>query len=199
MSFVSSENSGPKVGYARVSTRDQNLNLQEDALTRAGCLRIFKDTSSGAKKDRPGLSEALNYLRAGDTLVVWKLDRLGRSLQHLIEVVTVLNEKKVNLLVLQEGINTSTANGKLFFHIFGALAEFERDLIRERTQAGLDAARARGRQGGRKSALSEDRQQVVLELLRNPAHSVKEIAETFGVSERCIYRLKAKHRKKSKE
>ena len=140
------------IGYMRVSTLDQNLDLQSDALKQVGCDKIFQDVASGAKSDRPGLEKALGYLREGDTLVVWKLDRLGRSLKHLIEVITRLHEEKKGFRSLQENLDTSTSTGKLVFHVFGALAEFERDLIRERTLAGLSAARARGRRGGRPSA-----------------------------------------------
>ncbi len=132
-----------QIGYARISTSEQNLDLQIDALTNAGCDKILQDVASGAKKDRDGLEEALMQLRKGDTLVVWKLDRLGRSLKHLIEVVTSLNECGVYFKSLQENIDTSSSGGKLIFHIFGALAEFERDIIRSRTKAGLESARAR--------------------------------------------------------
>jgi DNA invertase Pin-like site-specific DNA recombinase len=137
------------VGYARVSTADQTLDLQKDALEKAGCDRIFTDTASGAKAERIGLDEAINYVRKGDTLVVWRLDRLGRSLPHLIETITGLNNRGIGFKSITESIDTTTSGGKLIFHIFGALAEFERDIIRERTQAGLTAARARGRKGGR--------------------------------------------------
>src|SRR5512142_1859137 len=142
-----SHKGGMLVGYARVSTEDQNLDLQRDALQTAGCGRLFTDVASGAKDERVGLAEAIAFLRPGDTLVVWKLDRLGRSLKHLIETVTALQGRKVGFRSLQESIDTTTSGGKLIFHVFGALAEFERDLIRERTQAGLRAARARGRLG----------------------------------------------------
>src|SRR5512144_2214577 len=145
------------IGYARVSTADQTLNLQKDALQKAGCERIFTDTASGAKAERVGLGEALGYVRKGDTLVVWKLDRLGRSLKHLIETITALNNRKIGFKSITEAIDTTTSGGKLIFHIFGALAEFERDIIRERTQAGLTAARARGRKGGRPKALTTKR------------------------------------------
>src|SRR5215210_5082854 len=141
------------VGYARVSTQDQTLALQKDALEQAGCERIFTDTLSGTKAEWPGLTEALEYVRSGDSLVVWKLDRLGRSLRHLIETIRQLHERGVGFKSLTEQIDTTTSGGKLVFHVFGALAEFERDLIRERTQAGLAAARARGRQGGRPKSL----------------------------------------------
>src|SRR6266699_5490211 len=136
------------IGYARVSTLEQTLDLQKDALTKAECSKIFTDTISGAKTERKGLDEALSFLREGDTLVVWKLDRLGRSLNHLIEIITALESKKIGFKSLTESIDTTTPGGKLIFHIFGALAQFERDLIRERTNAGLAAARARGRRGG---------------------------------------------------
>ena len=142
------------IGYARVSTSDQTLELQKDALQKAGCSKIFTDTASGAKSERTGLDEALNYVRAGDTIVVWRLDRLGRSLKHLIETITGLNDRKIGFKSITESIDTTTSGGKLIFHIFGALAEFERDIIRERTQAGLNAARARGRKGGRPKSLT---------------------------------------------
>src|SRR5512133_3754740 len=142
------------IGYARVSTSDQTLDLQKDALRQAGCERIFTDTASGAKAERIGLEEAMSHLRKGDILVVWKLDRLGRSLKHLIETITALNAEGIGFKSITESIDTTTSGGKLIFHIFGALAEFERDIIKERTQAGLTAARARGRLGGRPKALS---------------------------------------------
>src|SRR5207249_8590917 len=132
------------IGYARVSTHDQTLNLQKDALEKIGCTRIFTDTASGAKAERKGLEEALEYVREGDTLVVWRLDRLGRSLKNLIETISYLNEQNIGFRSITENIDTTTSGGKLIFHIFGALAEFERDIIRERTNAGLIAARARG-------------------------------------------------------
>src|SRR5436190_14072246 len=144
------------IGYARVSTQDQTLDLQTDALNNAGCEKIFKDTTGGAKSERPGLQEAMNHLRAGDTLVVWRLDRLGRTLKHLIATITDLNEQGIGFKSLQEQMDTTTSGGKLIFHIFGALAEFEREVIRERTRAGLQAARARGRFGGRPSILARD-------------------------------------------
>ncbi len=140
------------IGYARVSTQDQTLDLQKDALEKIGCSKIFTDTASGATTERKGLEEALSYVREGDTLVVWRLDRLGRSLQHLIETITKLNNRKIGFKSITENIDTTTSGGKLIFHIFGALAEFERDIIRERTLAGLQAARARGRLGGKPKA-----------------------------------------------
>src|SRR3954467_14800156 len=140
------------IGYARVSTADQTLDLQLDAFKQAGCSKIFTDTASGAKAERKGLEEALAYVREGDTLVVWRLDRLGRSLKHLIETITKLNNRKIGFKSITENIDTTTSGGKLIFHIFGALAEFERDIIKDRTKAGLNAARARGRLGGRPKA-----------------------------------------------
>src|SRR5689334_18321537 len=143
------------IGYARISTGEQLLDLQRDALTAAGCESIFTDTLTGARASRPGLDEALSYIRKGDTLVVWRLDRLGRSLKHLIETVAALEEQGIGFKSLTEQIDTTTSGGKLIFHVFGALAEFERDLIQERTQAGLRAARARGRVGGRPKKLAD--------------------------------------------
>ena len=144
---------GHLLGYARVSTTDQQPQLQVDALIAAGCYRVFTETASGARTDRPTLEQVLDQLRPGDTLVVWKLDRLGRSLRHLVDTVTGLAERGIGFRSLQEAIDTTTPGGKLVFHVFAALAEFERDLIRERTNAGLAAARARGRHGGRPSVL----------------------------------------------
>src|SRR5688572_29979249 len=148
------------IGYARVSTNDQNLDLQRSALQNAGCEQIFTDRVSGTKAERKGLTEALSHLRAGDTLVVWRLDRLGRSLRHLIDTVAALSARGVGFRSLQEQIDTTTSGGKLVFHVFGALAEFERDLIRERTEAGLTAARARGRHGGRPGLTPQRVQQL---------------------------------------
>src|SRR5512135_3088610 len=148
------------VGYARVSTLEQTLALQQDALTKAGCERLFTDTASGSQVVRPGLEEALGYARPGDTLVVWRLDRLGRSLRHLLDAVALLQERGIGLKSLQEQLDTTTSGGRLVFHVFGAHAEFERDVIRERTQAGLTAARARGRRGGRPRALDPRKAQI---------------------------------------
>src|SRR5512135_2145871 len=175
------------IGYARVSTHDQTLHLQRDALTAAGVERIFSDTASGTKTDRPGLDEALSYVRHGDTLVVWRLDRLGRSLRHLIETVTTLAERNIGFKSLQEQIDTTTSGGKLIFHVFGALAEFERDLIRERTQAGLTAARARGRVGGR-PGLSPEKIRQLQTLYQDKRHSVPEICKTLKISRATLYR-----------
>jgi DNA invertase Pin-like site-specific DNA recombinase len=148
---------GHLLGYARVSTTDQQPQLQVDALTGAGCYRVFTETASGARADRPVLEQVLDQLRPGDTLVVWKLDRLGRSLRHLVDTVTGLAERGIGFRSLQEAIDTTTPGGKLVFHVFAALAEFERDLIRERTSAGLAAARVRGRHGGRPSVMTGDK------------------------------------------
>lgn len=147
----------PTVGYARVSTGDQDVALQLDALKKARCKRVFQDRASGAKTERPGLVEALAYVREGDVLVVWKLDRLGRSLPHLIQTVTDLEQRGVGLRSLTEQMDTTTPGGRLIFHVFGALGQFERDLIRERTRAGLAAAAARGRKGGRKPVVTVDK------------------------------------------
>jgi len=176
------------IGYARVSTDDQNLDLQRDALNKAGCEQIFTDTVSGTKARRPGLEDALSHLRAGDTLVVWRLDRLGRSLRHLIDTVTDLEVRGVGFKSLQESIDTTTSGGKLVFHIFGALAEFEREIIRERTQAGLQAARARGKLGGRPKALSEKQVQMLRNLAADPDTSIDEICKTLGISRMTFYR-----------
>lgn len=176
------------IGYARVSTQDQNLDLQQDALKKAGCEQFYRDTMSGAKATRPGLDECLSYARQGDTIVVWKLDRLGRSLKNLIEVTQRLEARGIGLRSLQESIDTTTAGGKLVFHVFGALAEFERDLIRERTNAGLAAARARGRCGGRKPALDAKKKEIAQALHQNPNVSVSEICRTLGVSRATFYR-----------
>lgn len=176
------------VGYARVSTQDQNLDLQRDALTKAGCERIFEDVASGARSERDGLKEALGFLREGDVLVVWKLDRLGRSLKHLIEVVQGLDQRKIGFRSLQENIDTTTSGGRLVFHVFGALAEFERDLIRERTRAGLASARARGRMGGRPRALDAKKAAIAQTLRDDPERTVKEICETLGISQATFYR-----------
>lgn len=175
------------VGYCRVSTHDQNLDLQKDALESAGCIKIFCDQVSGSKSDRPGLDEVLNYLRKGDCLVVWRLDRMGRNLKHLISVVEDLEKRGIGFSSLQEGINTSTPGGKLIFHVFGALAEFERCLIQERTQAGLAAARARGRLGGRKRKLTSKQVEIMFNMHDSKKHSIREICKTFGITTPTFY------------
>jgi DNA invertase Pin-like site-specific DNA recombinase len=175
------------IGYARISTTDQTLALQQDALTAVGCDEIFTDTASGSRADRPGLTEALSYVRSGDTLVVWRLDRLGRSLGHLIETVRDLRERGVHFRSLQEQLDTATTGGKLVFHIFGALAEFERDLIAERTRAGLAAARARGRWGGR-PGLSAEKVRQLRTLAADRGNDVKDICRTLQISRATFYR-----------
>src|SRR6059058_368651 len=176
------------IGYARVSTFDQHLDLQKDALTRAGCEKIFTDTMSGAKAERPGLVQALTFMRAGDILVVWKLDRLGRSLRNLIDVVTELETLGIGFRSVTESIDTTTSGGKLIFHIFGALAEFERDLIRERTNAGLVAARARGRKGGRPKSLTGKKTAMAQALYNDKNNTVDEICKTLNISRATLYR-----------
>lgn len=176
------------IGYARVSTSEQNLDLQLDALKQAGCEMFFDDTTSGANSERPGLSQALAYLREGDVLVVWKLDRLGRSLRHLIETVSALDDRKVGFKSLRENFDTTTSGGRLVFHLFGALAEFERELIRERVTAGLTAARARGRKGGRPRKLDARQVALARTMLSNPSTTVIEVARTLGVERTTLYR-----------
>lgn len=176
-----------KIGYARVSTADQNLNLQTDALKEAGCQRIIKDEISGSVADRPGLHELLLVLRPGDTVVVWRLDRLGRSLKHLIDLVNQFKERGVSFVSLTESVNTESSSGQLIFHIFGAMAEFERNLIRERTNAGLLAARARGRKGGRPRKLPASQRQLIIDLYRSKKHSVDDICKTVGISPPTLY------------
>lgn len=175
-------------GYARVSTLDQNPNLQTDALKAAGCERILKDKISGTIADRPGLAKAKEMLRRGDTLVVWRLDRLGRSLKNLLEWMTWLDQEGIALKSLQENIDTSTSTGKLVFHIFGALAEFERNLIQERTQAGLVSARARGKVGGRPQKLKEEKKALAIKLYNEREMSVDKICEMVGVSKPTLYK-----------
>src|ERR687885_2778915 len=170
------------IGYARVSTDDQNLDLQRDALEKAGCELIFDDMVSGTKARRAGLEQALSHLREGDTLVVWRLDRLGRSLRHLIDTVTDLQERGIGFKSLTESIDTTTSGGKLVFHIFGALAEFEREIIRERTRAGLLAARARGRRGGRPKALKDKKVAMAQALYNDKHNSIAEICKTLNIS-----------------
>ncbi|WPP48932.1 recombinase family protein [Catalinimonas niigatensis] len=177
-----------KIGYARVSTIDQNLQLQEDALQQAGCEKIIVDKISGSTVLRPGLEQVKELLREGDSLVVWRLDRLGRSLRDLISWSGYLEEKGVGLVSLHEAIDTSSSTGKLVFHMFGALAEFERNLIRERTMAGLLAARARGKQGGRPKSLNKDKQKRLVQLYKDHNISVKEICEMMNISKPTLYK-----------
>jgi DNA invertase Pin-like site-specific DNA recombinase len=176
-----------RVGYARVSTSEQKLNLQEDALKDAGCEEVFTDVVSGVKADRNGFNELIKFIRPGDTLVVWKLDRLGRSVKHLIETVNELQKRGISFMSIQESIDTSTSGGKLIFHIFGALAEFERDLISERTQAGMKAARARGKLGGRRAILDDRKVKRMIELYDERKTTVTEICKIFSISRPAFY------------
>lgn len=170
------------IGYARVSTQDQNPEFQTDALEKAGCEQIFQEKVTGSSRDRPELSQCLRMLRDGDTLVVWKLDRLARSLKDLVEIVYDLNQRGVGFKSLTEAIDTTSAGGKLVFHIFAALAEFERSLIQERTKAGLQAARARGRKGGRPPKLSASEIRQAQAMLLDPDMTKTEVAKHFKVT-----------------
>ncbi len=184
---ITHSETGALVGYGRVSTRDQHPELQHDALTAAGCIRIFVDKASGKLAERPALTKALDYVRPGDTLVIWRLSRLGRSLKHLIEIVADLQTRGVGLRSLHEAIDTSTAGGRLVFHIFAALAEFERELIVENTHAGLDAARARGRVGGRPTVWTPERERGAVAMMAQNAN-LTSIARALGVSRASVYR-----------
>jgi len=177
------------IGYARVSTGLQNLDLQTDALTQYGCGKIFHDKMSGSKKQRPGLEEAIKYARQGDTIVVWRLDRLGRNMQDLIDLVNNLNEQSIGFHSLQENItmDRSNATGQLMFHLFAAFAEFERNLIQERSAAGRVAAKARGRLGGRPEKYG-DRDIEMMKALIDGGTPIKDVAERWGVSRTTIYR-----------
>ncbi len=179
---------GFKIGYARVSTLDQNLALQEDALKEAGCGKIFIEQMSGAVRDRPALLEVLDYARSGDTLIVWKLDRLARSMRQLIETIEKLRLRNIGFRSLTESIDTTTPQGVLIFHMFSALAEFERALIRERTRAGLKSAKLMGRTGGRPAKLTEDDLDIARTLLANPDITVADVADRLGVSPATLYR-----------
>lgn len=176
------------LGYARVSTAEQDASLQHDALKAAGCLRVFTDKASGSLDRRPQLDRLLDQLRPGDTVVVWRLDRLGRSLKHLIGLIEELSARDVGFRSLTEGMDTTTSGGKLVFSIFGALAEFERSLIRERTMAGLAAARSRGRVGGRPPVMTPEKIKVARQLYEAKNLTVDEIAKTIGVSRKTVYR-----------
>jgi len=177
------------IGYARVSTGEQDLALQLDVLKAAGCERCFSDTASGSQQERPQLSRALEELGDGqDTLVVWRLDRLGRSLRHLIELIGELEQRRLGFRSLTEGIDTTSSSGRLVFHIFGAISEFERRLIRERTQAGLQAARVRGRLGGRPTIVTEDKLRIAREMLAGGEHTMQQIAAAVGVGRATLYR-----------
>ena len=176
------------IGYCRVSTSDQNLSLQKDELKKFGCSKIYEDVASGSKSERVGLEAAIDFAREGDTIVIWKLDLLGRSLRDLIEIVNRLEQSGVSFVCITQNIDTRTPGGKLFFHIFGALAEYERELIRERTKAGLTAARARGRKGGRKPAMTEEQIEQARAMMDNPKLKIKSIIKTLGISKATLYK-----------
>lgn len=176
------------VGYARVSTPDQKLDLQLDALRAAGCDRVFEDVASGAKTDRPGRAQAIDFARDGDTLVVWRLDRFGRSMPDLVDTIESLRVRGIGFRSLTEGIDTTTATGKLVFNIFASLAEFERELIRERTRAGIESARARGRKGGRKPKMTPAKVQLASKMLRDKTITIGEVCDAVGVSSSTLYR-----------
>ncbi|MCT3918032.1 recombinase family protein [Elizabethkingia anophelis] len=180
-----------KIGYARVSTQDQNFELQEDALKNSGCELIFKEKVSGAKADRPELERLIEHLRKGDIVVVYKLDRLGRSLKHLLELVDLFNQKEVGLQSISDSIDTTTPQGRLFFNISASFAEFEKDLIRERTKAGLEAARARGRKGGRRHGMNKEAEQKAIlaeTYYKEGKMSVIEISKEIGISKMTLYK-----------
>jgi len=185
------------IGYARISTLSQNLDLQKDALEKAGCKKIYVEQMSGSSRIRPELEKTLEMLRNGDTLVVWRLDRLGRSLKHLIELISKLEQKEIGFKSLMESMDTTTSGGKLVFHIFGALAEFESDLIKERTGAGLAAARARGRNGGRPLKLNDKKRELAIKLYNERERSIKEICQIMGVSKPTLYTYLHKHDKEA--
>lgn len=176
------------IGYARVSTRDQNLDLQLDKLREAGCEKIFSDKASGVREDRPGLAEAIAYARSGDTLTVWKLDRLGRTMKSLIRFVDDLRESGVEFKSINEGLDTSTPGGRFTFHILGALAQMEAELVKERTMAGLQASRARGKLGGRPKKITPDQLVMARTLMTNPDLTMEQIARQLGVGKSTLYR-----------
>lgn len=178
-----------KLGYARVSTRDQDAALQHDALTAAGCERIFTEQASGSTVMRPELERLLDYARRGDVIVVWRLDRFGRSIRHLIEQMDDLESRGIHFVSLQESIDTTTPTGKLTFHIFSALAEFERSLIVERTRAGLEAARARGRLGGRPRKITPMQRTAIYQMYATGDHTGQQIADIFGIARSSVYRV----------
>jgi DNA invertase Pin-like site-specific DNA recombinase len=177
-----------RIGYARISTAEQDESLQLDALQRAGVDRVFIDRASGVLADRPGLAQALDLARPGDSLVIWRLDRLGRSLRNLIELVGDLEQREVSLVSLNESIDTSTPSGRLIFHVFGALSQFERELIKERTMAGLAAARERGRVGGRPTVWTPEKRRTAEAMWASGEHDVSSIARVLGISRASVYR-----------
>lgn len=176
------------IGYCRISTSEQNLDLQIQALKEAGCEKIFEEVASGAKDDRPKLKEAIDYARKGDVIVVWKLDRLSRSLKHLIETVNDLEKKEIGFRCITQNLDTTSSSGKLVFHVFGAISEFERALIRERTAAGLKIARARGRLGGRPKVLDQEKIIIAQSLYDDKKTTVDKICSTLGISRATFYR-----------
>lgn len=175
------------IGYARVSTQDQNLQMQLDALSEAGCFEIFEEKMTGTKKDRPALNEMLKMLRPGDQVVVYKLDRISRSTKHLIELVELFEEKEVEFVSLQDSIDTSTAMGRFFFRIMASISELERDIISERTKSGLVAARARGRNGGRPTA-DKKKVHLALKMYQSKDYSISQIVQATGISQATLYR-----------
>jgi len=175
------------IGYGRISTKDQSLSLQEDALNAAGCEKLYLDVSSGAKSKRPELDKLKEHIRKGDTLVVWRLDRLGRSVKDLVAWVNWLEGEGIGFKSLQEHIDTTTPTGKLVFHVFASIAEFERNLIQERTKAGLESARTRGRVGGRKKALDEVKEKALKQLYAAKGHNVSELCAMFDISKQTLY------------
>jgi DNA invertase Pin-like site-specific DNA recombinase len=180
---------GRKIGYARVSTEDQELHLQIDALKKAGCAKIFSEKVSGSKSDRPELQDALNYLQPGDVFVVWKLDRLGRTVKNLVGFVEQLKEEGVQFCSLTDGIDTTTTAGRFFFHVMAALAEMESDLVRERTRAGLEAARARGRKGGRRPIKSDNQKvRAAKSMHQDKSLTINEICGTLEISRSTFFR-----------
>lgn len=183
------------IGYARVSTEEQSLDLQIDALTSAGCSQVFTDKVSGAAAQRPGLGAALSYLRAGDVLVVWKLDRLGRTVKGLVQLIEELHSRGVQFRSITDSIDTSTTAGKFFFHVIAAMSEMERELIRERTRAGLKAARARGRLGGRKTVMTTSKLESAKKLLES-GMVAQEVADNLGVSRATLFRHLAQNSSK---
>ena len=182
-------NPGMRIGYARVSTADQTLSMQLDALRAAGCERVYQETASGKQADRPELSQALKALRPGDTLMVWRLDRLGRSLPHLIQTVASIEAQGASFESITEKIDTHSATGRLVFHVFSALAEFERNLISERTREGLQAARRRGTKGGRRPVLDATAVAQVRSLMADRTTSPAAIAQRFKISKSTLYKL----------
>lgn len=185
------------IGYTRVSTTEQNLDLQQIALDKYGVDETYEDIASGAKEDRPGLEKCLSYLRKGDTLVIWKLDRLGRSIKQLIEIMQLLEEREINFVSLQDKFYTSNATGKLFYHIIAAFAEFERNLIIDRTRAGLDAARLKGRIGGRKKAMNQKKIDKAMELFSKGVKS-EDIAKMLKCSRATVYNYIVAEKEKQK-